>query len=61
MSAHSPGLLTGNPPPRWGAPGEDLALIHPGERKRGATGSGTDCDDRDPRGISATKGHHLDE
>ena len=27
----------------------------------GPTGSGTDCDDRDPRGISATKGHHLDE
>ena len=25
MPATSPGLLAGNPPPRWGAPGEDLA------------------------------------
>ena len=23
---HSPGLLAGNPPPRWGAPGDDLAV-----------------------------------
>lgn len=60
MSAPSPGLLIGNPPPRWGAPGEDLALAHPGEGKRGAMGSGTDSDDRDSRGIDATKGH-LDE
>jgi len=25
VPARSPGLLAGNPPPRWGAPGEDLA------------------------------------
>jgi hypothetical protein len=30
-----PGLLTGNPPPRWGAPGEDLAARKPAGSKRG--------------------------
>ena len=24
---HSPGLLAGNPPSRWGAPGDDLAVV----------------------------------
>ena len=31
----SPGSLAGNPPPRWGAPGEDLAHGIRRERKRG--------------------------
>ena len=31
----SPGLLDGNPPPRWGAPGEDQIGTHNAADKRG--------------------------
>src|SRR6478736_522183 len=34
VPATSPGSLVGNPPSRWGAPGEDLAALVPGACKR---------------------------
>ena len=37
MPASSPGLLVGNPPPRWGAPGDDLAVVGDRHGKSGFT------------------------
>ena len=39
MSARSPGLLTGNPPPRWGAPGDDPAVGRPATASADSTRS----------------------
>ena len=41
MPAFSPGLLAGNPPPRWGAPGDDRATRRTAGGKRGPPGHGT--------------------